>query len=197
MASQKKKLTRKVTTIEEDALPIVREEVETTDENKQEGNLFKKILIWSGVAIVIGVLLGISWKLTYERGIVVGQQQMQEKQEKEALSKQKEITPTPTAEEIAKNKYPIEVLNGSGIAGEAARVKALLEKEGFAISAVGNADESDIAETTIQAKSSVIKGWIDILKTTLSESLIVSEPTSLDDEESTDVIVTVGSKKAE
>lgn len=191
--------------IEEDALPIVREEVENIEEDTKEeesleedkkgGSLVKKILIWSGVAIVIGALLGISWKLAYERGVVVGETRVKEIQQKEAAVQEKIATPTRT--EISKGNYTIEVLNGSGISGEAARVKGILEKEGFTVSSTGNADKSDFEETTISAKSSVEKEWIDLLKTALGTSVVVSEPTSLDDTESADVIVTVGSKKAE
>lgn len=211
--SSSSKLTQN---IGEDALPIVEEKIENTEENTQEevsqekdepiiddtlsdeggkGSLVKKIIIWSGVAIVVGALLGISWKLAYERGVVVGQQQVKEIQQKEAALQEKIATPTP--EEISKIKYTIEVLNGSGISGEAARVKGILEKEGFTVSSTGNADKSDLEETTISAKSSVEKEWIDLLKTALGTSVVVSESTSLDDTESADVIVTVGSKKAE
>lgn len=204
--------------IEEDALPIAGEELENTEENvgeeesleknepivndisneengKGKRGLFKTVVIWSGIAIVIGALLGISWKLAYERGIAVGEAQVQEKQEKEAAVQEKIATPTRT--EISKGKYTIEVLNGSGISGEAARVKTLLEKEGFIISTVGNAEESNIEETAIQVKSSVAKDWIDLLKTALGKSLVMSDPTSLNEEKTTDVVITVGSKKAE
>ncbi len=196
---KKKPIIKPVDVVEEDALPV---EVATVENVVREdivdgrkGSMIKKILLWSGIAIVIGALLGISWKLAYERGIVVGQQQVQERLEKEAVVEEK--TPIPTPEEISKGKYTIEVLNGSGISGEAARVKALLEKEGFIVSQVGNADESDNEETVIQVKSSVAKEWIDLLKTALGSSLVVSEPTSLDEEKTTDVVVIVGSKKAE
>lgn len=172
---------------------IVNDEV--FDEGEGKRVLFKKIALWSGIAIVIGALLGISWKLAYERGVVVGQQQVKETQQKEAAVQEKIVTPTP--DEISKGKYTIEVLNGSGISGEAARVKGILEKEGFTVSSTGNADKSDLEETTIQTKSSVAKEWIDLLKTALGTSVVVSEPTSLDDTESADVIVTVGSKKVE
>lgn len=214
MAAKKKKPSIKsVDIIEKDALPIEvplqentqkekSQDIEDTvssndsvDKGEGRGGLFKKIALWSGIAIVIGALLGVSWKLAYERGVVVGQEQVKESQQKEADTQEKIATPTP--EEISKGKYTIEVLNGSGISGEAARVKGILEKEGYTVSSVGNAKGEDVTETTITVKDTAAKAWIDKLKTVLANSFSVSVSESTDSDAKTDVVITVGSKKAE
>src|SRR3990167_10593591 len=71
------------------------------------------------------------------------------KKEPEKSIKLPEISSTPTEVEVDKAAYEIEVQNGSGIAGEGARVKEILDKAGFKIGAVGNADNSDYTETII------------------------------------------------
>ena len=94
------------------------------------------------------------------------------------------------------SKYKIKVLNGSGISGEASRVKALLEKAGFTVSSTGNATNYNYIKSVIQAKSEVEKEFINKLTEALSENYQVdakAEPvnTSSPDE----VVVIIGSAK--
>ena len=109
-----------------------------------------------------------------------------------------EPTPTPSPEQTKPSSYSIKVLNGSGISGEAAKVKALLEKESYTVSSVGNADSSTVSETIIQAKNSISKNWLDAIKKVLSQTYTVSSDVqALSEDETVDVIITAGSKKAE
>lgn len=109
------------------------------------------------------------------------------------------LTPTPIATpepEVNLSKYKIKVLNGSGISGEASRVKALLEKAGFTVSSTGNATNYNYIKSVIQAKSEVEKEFINKLTEALSENYQVdakAEPvnTSSPDE----VVVIIGSAK--
>jgi len=92
-------------------------------------------------------------------------------------------------------KYEIEILNGSGIDGEASRQKASLTAEGFTISSVGNADNSDYIDTIIKAKAEVNKDFIARLKNVLNSSFTVGEAESLSENSSVPVVVIIGTKK--
>lgn len=109
-----------------------------------------------------------------------------------------EMSPTPTeeAEEVDKTEYEIEVLNGSGIAGEAANVQELLEKDGFVVSSIGNSSAVGVTKTILGAKEDVSKDFIDELQKALEERGPV-EVEEIDEDETSDVIVTVGSETSE
>jgi hypothetical protein len=110
------------------------------------------------------------------------------------------VTPAPTAiPEPTKaadlTKYEIEILNGGGVSGEASRQKATLEKEGFTISSIGNAENSNYTDTIIQAKSTVEKAFLNKLKETLGATFTVGKTEALADDSSVPVIVILGAKK--
>ncbi|MDP2638505.1 MAG: LytR C-terminal domain-containing protein [Candidatus Levybacteria bacterium] len=110
------------------------------------------------------------------------------------------LTPTPTVAveptvvEVDLSNYKIEVLNGSEVAGEAGRQQANLEEEGFVVSSVGNANNSDYKKTIIQAKSDVEPAFLEKLKSFLEASFILGELEELSDDADSDVIVILGSE---
>lgn len=110
-----------------------------------------------------------------------------------------EITnpPTPTPEEVDLEAYEIEVQNGSGIAGEGARVKKLLEEAGFKVGAVGNADNSNYTETIITVSEKIEQGFIDKLKEVLEDRGAVGEVEKLAIGQDGEVIVVIGSNLEE
>ncbi len=103
--------------------------------------------------------------------------------------------PTPTKVEVKKDAFTIEILNGSGIAGEAGRAQELLESADFKIDSTGNAENYDFEETVIQAGSDVDEAWIELLRDELGKQYTVkSGVTKLDETASdADVVVIVGS----
>lgn len=111
-----------------------------------------------------------------------------------------EITnpPTPTLEEVNLEAYKIGVQNGSGIAREGAKVKETLEKAGFKVSAVGNADNSDYTETIITVSEKIEDGFIDELTKVLEERGSVGKIEKFAKGEDGEVLVIIGSdlKKA-
>lgn len=117
------------------------------------------------------------------------------------------ISPTglesePTPKEASKSainlaEYTIALRNGSGISGEAGKVKALLEKAGFIVGSVGNASKYDYEETVIEVSKGVKKAFVDKLISILSKSYVVASDTSTLDGATEDAIVIVGSKKVE
>ena len=103
-------------------------------------------------------------------------------------------TPTPSVA-VDLSEYEIEILNGSEVDGEASRQKDNLEGEGFTISSIGNADDSDYTDTIIEAKKDVDKNFIAKLKDALSNTFTVGEVQALSEDSSASVIVTLGTKK--
>jgi hypothetical protein len=113
-------------------------------------------------------------------------------------------TPQPTAEpttppeEVDLTAYAVEVLNGSGTTGEAAKVKALLETAGFKVGTVGNADTSDYTKTVVSAKKSVNQQYLhklmEELKKTYEVNTVVESATA---SQTSDVVVTIGSSTVE
>ena len=103
------------------------------------------------------------------------------------------ISPTPKA--IAKNSYTIEVLNGSGVAGDAAAGQTFLSSKGYNVKSIGNADNSNYTQTIIKAKSNVSSNFIASLRGELSSKYTVaSSLTPLASSSATDVVVIIGSQ---
>ena len=110
------------------------------------------------------------------------------------------LSPTPTvmpepSKAIDLSKYPIKILNGSGVSGEASRQKSSLETEGFVVSSTGNADNSNYAKTIIQAKKEVDADFLDKLKIVLEKSFILAETEALSETTPTPVVIIIGRKK--
>lgn len=108
----------------------------------------------------------------------------------------REVTPTKPAETAAKlDAYNITVLNGSGRAGEASKVKDLLAEKGYKVGTAGNAETSDFEGTVIKAKSSVERKFLDSLKKLLSETYELDPVDSLSETEDVDIVITIGKNK--
>lgn len=108
-----------------------------------------------------------------------------------------QVSPTPTPQAIDISKYKIEVLNGNGIQGEAAKLKKQLETEKFTVSSIDTAERLNYQKTVIQAKKTVPKEFLDKLKGFLEKLYVLDDVKELDESEKFDAIVTIGSKKIE
>ena len=114
------------------------------------------------------------------------------------ISPTTEPTEEPTPDEVAKDEYTISILNGSGIAGEAGKVKTLIEDADFVVESTGNAEKYDYDKTIIQAGSKVSMSWLNDLKAILKKNYQLQ--TSVEDiasEASTDVVIIVGKNDAD
>jgi len=108
------------------------------------------------------------------------------------------IEPSPTVAEVDLSEFPIEVLNGSGISGVAAKVKTQLTDAGFTVDSVGNAKNSDFTKTIISVKKSVSEAFVNKIIDELKKNYSVEEKTeTLEDSNDADVVVTIGSSTAE
>ena len=103
--------------------------------------------------------------------------------------------PTPTIEEeVDISTFQVKVLNGTTIAGLAAKVETTLETAGFTVSGIGNADTKTHTEVTIQKKTTVPASVIDKLEAALGSSYTIGPSEDLDDTDENDIIVILGSK---
>ncbi len=112
-----------------------------------------------------------------------------------SLKTVKVLNPSPTSKAVAKNTYTIEVLNGSGVSGAAGTGQTYLKGLGYNVSGVGNADNSNYADTVIKAKTNVSSAFIAQLRSDLAGKYTMANSlTSLANSSTTDVEVIVGSR---
>lgn len=110
------------------------------------------------------------------------------------------ITPSPTQTPSASldlTKYPIKVMNGSGISGQAGVVKDLLVTAGFKVSGTGNAASYDFTKTVIKAKADVPAAFLTQLSEVLSKNYVLDTNQSLATSSANEVEVIVGSTKTQ
>lgn len=117
-------------------------------------------------------------------------------------------TPTPTPEifepveeptvapeeEVDIKDLKVKVLNGTAIAGLAAKAQTALEEAGFTVSGVGNADKKDYTEVVIQAKEKVPSSVLNKLKEELEKTYTVGENETLDADNEDDIVIILGTK---
>lgn len=108
-----------------------------------------------------------------------------------------EVKPTPTEAAVDKQAYVIEVQNGSGIAGEGARVKTTLDAAGFSVGTVGNADNSNYTDTIITVNDKVPDAYIKELTKTLEERGPVGKVENFATGEDGEVLIIIGSNVSE
>ncbi len=123
------------------------------------------------------------------------------KAQRSALSPQTETTvvnqsPEPTTApvtEVKREDLKVQVLNGSGVSGAAAKAKTFLEGLGYVDVAAGNAD-GDFAQTEIElreAKSSAS----EMIKKDLETNYTLADTIgTLDSSSDYDVVITVGAE---
>lgn len=101
--------------------------------------------------------------------------------------------PTPTtAPEVKKEELKIKVLNGSGTAGKASEVKEVLQEAGYQEIVTDNADNFEYKKTVIRVKKSLAAA-ADVLKKDLEDSVTSPKIERLDEDETSDVVIIVGS----
>jgi len=111
---------------------------------------------------------------------------------------QKKVLPTPTISYLNAADVRIEIQNGSGKAGEAAKLKAVLEAAHLTVSTIGNA-ENEIKSTRIATKISVPPEVIAALSKKLQEQYVVdSQSIPLKEgSSSADILITIGQERAQ
>lgn len=100
--------------------------------------------------------------------------------------------PTPTPQTVDKATFSVQVLNGGGIPGTAAKMKSFLEGKGYKVAGVGNTDNYTYDKTEVHGKSTM-QGAIANLQADLSSSYTIGTVAAdLSSDTSFDVQVIVG-----
>lgn len=100
-----------------------------------------------------------------------------------------------TEEEVDLSVYKVQVLNGSGIGGEAAKAEALVVDAGFTNTTTGNADSYSYTTTEIQYKDSVDKRAFSPLEEAL-DVYVVERTDVLPESNAYDIVIIVGQDKS-
>lgn len=178
-------------------MPLITEVIPVvTEEETFWSNIKGKIWLFVfGVAIITALVVG--WFI-YKEGMTKFDIPNQNITTPLSISHEEPlISPVPTPKAVDISKYEIEILNGSGKSGEAAKMKGLLEQEKFIVLSIGNANSSDYQKTLIQAKKSVPEEFLDKLTGWLKKSYLLDEVKELDESEKSAIIIVVGSQKVE
>jgi len=80
-----------------------------------------------------------------------------------------EPSPTPEPEPVDKSEYSVEVLNGTGVAGEASYLQGILEDLGYEDVSAANAESQDETRTTVTYDLELPKAVSDELTAKLEE----------------------------
>jgi hypothetical protein len=113
------------------------------------------------------------------------------------------ITPSPAdlkedvSDEADISIYSVSILNGSGIAGEAANIEDIVTELGLENIKTGNAETYDFEKTTISYKGTVDEKAMSLIEEKISEkyeTVLTNDP--LEDSSSFDIIIIVGKSKA-
>lgn len=168
---------------------------DTSKENEKSGGPdFKIVLFIALILLILGTVVGGVYY--YKRGVVTAPSQPTPQP---TTTEKVSPTPTPTQapEEVDLSKYFLSVLNGSGVAGEAGRVRATLVEAGFSENnvQVGNADSTDYKDTEVQMKTDLPEGVFEAIQTALGKTYsVVKSDKALEEDSKFDVIITVGKK---
>src|SRR5260221_14044543 len=101
------------------------------------------------------------------------------------------VSPTPN---VDLSTYKVSVLNGNGGIGVASKLKTIIEKAGFKVTNLGNADNFNFTDTLIQTKPEVSESAISTLKDSLADTYSIKVGDPLDAASTYDIVITVGSK---
>ena len=147
--------------------------------NKKQGSGFWPYLL--GLFIGLVVVLGIMWYLSYRNKTKESETATKttESQENTNLNANENTNANAnenanansntnsTASTLDKKQYSLQVQNGNGVTGDAAKVKTLLTNDGWVVKSVSNANNFNYASTTVYYKSAseaAAKAVSDVLK---------------------------------
>lgn len=165
----------------------------------------KLILIILALAIIVG-LVGGGFMFLRARSTTTdtGEKPTTKPESQAETEKTKDAEASPTAStteeandeitEVDLADYTVQVLNGSGIAGEAGKVKDLLEAEGFDEIETDNASSYDYTDTEVSLKEDTPKQVFEAIKSALDVYTVI-EGNILTEDAKYDVVVIVGQKK--
>lgn len=99
-------------------------------------------------------------------------------------------TPTPTIE-VDRATVKVQVLNGTGVAGQASSIRTILEKAGYEGITTGNAERYDYEQSEVQIRKE--KAYLEaVILADITESISSPTVTELDETETVDVVIIIG-----
>ncbi len=166
----------------------VKEEVE--EEIKEDNVLIgkKTLLIALFVAALVSLLVG--GVLRFRTNVPLLTEETFQPTPTPAATEEPEASPSA---EVSLADYNVQILNGSGVAGEAGVVEDLLLDAGFEDIETGNASSYDYTDTEVQVKEGTPKAVFEAIEEALGDYTVV-EGDSLDEDSDFDVIVVVGER---
>lgn len=114
--------------------------------NKNKKGKGKKFVLLLFILFIIGGIAAGAWYLLQTPDL---QDQLDEIGPSQQTSPQPTQEPSPTEEPVELSELTVEVLNGTGISGEAGYLQERLEDMGFEDIEVGNAEDQDYEETIV------------------------------------------------
>ena len=145
---------------------------------------------WMLLAFVLGMVAG------GVGGFVLAKiQNSRTKSDQPVVEKVVTSTPSPSSAAVVpadRADLKVQILNGSGVKGEAAKAKEYLEGLGYKDVKVGNAD-TDAGLTVVEFKKSAAK-YVDTLTNDLSKKYKLGPNVNLNEDAEFDVIVTLGAE---
>ncbi|MBU0569414.1 LytR C-terminal domain-containing protein [Patescibacteria group bacterium] len=166
----------------------------TKEVEKGRGSGLKVVIITAVVLAILGVIAGgvFYYQTGFNKETETG---VEEKELNEAPVTTE--APEPAPREVDLSELSVEILNGSGIAGEAGKVDTLLTDLNFKETETGNADSYDYTTTVVSLKEGVSSEVYSKIEGALSENYALEKSDDvLEDDSEYDIKIIVGSQKA-
>ena len=165
-----------------------------TVEKKKGPGFFKILLIILIILSVIAVIVG--GVFYYQKNISNSKNEESPETVQENPTTAPTATPTEAVEKVDYSKYTLQILNGSGIPGEAAKAQEMLTDLDFEDVTTGNASNYDFENSVIALKEGVPDQVFTDIKDLLNSTYNVEDTKeTLDDSSTYDVVVTIGQRK--
>ena len=106
-----------------------------------------------------------------------------------------EATPSPApASAVKREELKVQILNGSGVSGEAGKAKTLLEGLGYKNVDTGNASSSDFTQTEVAVKTSTKDALAIVIKDLATKYTAIEATKPLASTSKYDIVITIGKK---
>lgn len=153
----------------------------------RKSNKGKNILLFAVVFLLVAIVSALFYFFA------TGSLKFEKPVEEPKVTPTESPSPTPTPAEFDRAELSVQVLNGSGVSGAAGSMETYLTDLGYENIEVGNADNSDYQDITIQIKEE-FEDLAELIDEDLAGEYSVNEDYELLDEDSEyDVVIIVGS----
>lgn len=151
----------------------------------------KNIILFLVVFLLVAIISALFY--LFSAGIL----KIEKPQENVEITPTQSPSPTPTPVEFDRAELSIQILNGSGESGVAASMETFMEDLGYENLEIGNADNSDYENVTIQIKEEYEDLAQLIDEDLASDYTVNSDYEILEDDSEYDVVIIVGSEPDE